>query len=522
VEELEPRQLLTLLPAPTTATIGVIEDQLDLPSPSPEVTFVATHASGTQKQTSNQNQPYLSLNPNWYLLHYQLGTGNSASEYIIHDTWGQDFDPGLLDFIHNPPAGARGVTGHEDWFEHSNGSLNPGTAGNRLVNNEGLYLMNIDSPGWRRYEAATLVDNMLASGAQAAFADSFGGPVFGYFVGEGDSRYDFSGPIPGPANPGVWPEGQTWLDRAANYLGYIQGALTSAGEAIYGPGGGFAYVPNAGSMNIGWADVDYSASKGVFAEAFAVSGNMITDGDWIMSMDRALRITSTKDPGNADRLFIMQPILSQVPNSPQGLQERSWAFGSYLLLKGDHTYINMYGAVTSSRLQWYPEYQVNLGAPQDPGGMPLTVDGYYDPNSQLYVRSYQNGIVLLNNAATSLVYTPAQPMQQVIVSGYGGGVRPGDIDPNTNRYVAGALASQMVNTVTVGPYSSVILIYPGDPIEVPPPGGSASILPSLGDQGLLRVTLPTGLMIFAGWFLVRKWRLSREERRLCKLQVQIS
>ena len=38
VEELEPRQLLTLLPAATTATIGVLEDQLDLFTPSAQVT----------------------------------------------------------------------------------------------------------------------------------------------------------------------------------------------------------------------------------------------------------------------------------------------------------------------------------------------------------------------------------------------------------------------------------------------------------------------------------------------------
>src|SRR5262249_17463985 len=149
-------------------------------------------------------------------------------------------------------------------------------------------------------------------------------------------------------------------------------------------------------------------AKGIFAEGFAVGGGLITDDDWTLSMNRALRITSTSDPGNADRLFIMQPDLFQVPNSPQGLQERSWAFGSYLLLKSDHTYINMYGTPTEPRLEWYPEYQVNLGAPQDPGGMPATVDGYFDPGSQLYIRRFQNGIVLVNNSPTSLVYNPAQ------------------------------------------------------------------------------------------------------------------
>jgi hypothetical protein len=99
--------------------------------------------------------------------------------------------------------------------------------------------------------------------------------------------------------------------------------------------------------------------------------------------------------------------------------------------------------------------------------MPSTVDGYYDSQSQLYVRYYQNGIVLLNNSNTSLVYNLPQVMQQVMVNGWGGGVRPGDIDPATNRYIGGSLSPQVVNSVTVGPFSSVILINQGTPIEVP-------------------------------------------------------
>jgi hypothetical protein len=128
----------------------------------------------------------------------------------------------------------------------------------------------------------------------------------------------------------------------------------------------------------------------------------------------------------------------------------------------------MYGAPVDSRLEWYPEYQVNLGAAQDPGGMPFTVDGYFDPNSQLYIRYFENGIVLLNNSNGSPTYNPSQTMQQVLVNGWGGGVRDGDIDPATNTYIAGWLSPQLVDTVTVPPYSSVILINQDTPIEVPP------------------------------------------------------
>jgi hypothetical protein len=484
VEELEARQLLTLLPPPTTAAIGVIEDELNL-GPSPELTFAATHADGTQKLTSDQNQPYVSLNPHWYMLQYQLGSGNSAFDYIIHNTWGQDFDSSVASFIDNPPAGAGGVTSHEDWFEHSNGSLNPSTKGNRLVSN-GYYLANIDSPGWRNYELTTLVDNILASGAQGVFADSFEGPLSGFYVGQGDARFDYGGSYPGPADPNVWPDGKTWIARAPDYVQFIQSGLTAVGEAINGPGGGFPWVPNVGAMNTGWADIDYLAAKGAFAEGFSDFYGQITGGDWTLSMNRALRFTSTSKPANADRMFIMQPVLSGAdPTSAQGMQERSWAFGTYLLLKGDHTYVNMYGAVTGSRLEWYPEYQVNLGAAQDPGGMPATVDGYLDPGSGLYRRFYQNGIVLVNNSGNSLAYNPGQVMQQMIVNGWGGGVRSGDINPNSNTYVGGSLSYQPVNSVTVAPFSSVILLNQAGQ----QPGGGSIIPPFLSPHRDLDVSV---------------------------------
>ena len=349
--------LLSLLPVPTTSSIGVIQDELYFPDgPSPEVTFAAIYSAGTQKQTSDSNALFTSINPNWYLLHYQLGTGNSAYQYIIHNTWGQDFDPTLPGFLDNPPAGPGGVTSNEDWFEHSDGSLDPTTTGNRLVSN-GLYLMNIASPGWQEYELTTLVENILATGSQAVFADSFVAPVSGFFANQGDARYTGTG----PADPTVWPNGYTWLMEAADYMSYIQGGLSAVGEAMNGPGGGFPYLPNVGSLNTGWADIDYSACKGAFAEGLTDFLGPITDSDWNLSMSRALSFTTTSDPNNADRMLIMQPVLAATePDSPNGLQERSWAFGSYLLLKGDHTYINMSGAKLASNFQWYPEYQVNL------------------------------------------------------------------------------------------------------------------------------------------------------------------
>src|SRR5262249_19353850 len=152
--------------------------------------------------------------------------------------------------------------------------------------------------------------------------------------------------------------------------------------------GDYAYVPNVDTMTTGWADVDYSASKGAFAEAFGQA----TGGDWNLSMNRALRFTSTNPAySNADRMFIMQPYVRNGA-SAEAMRQRAWAMGTYLLLKGDHTYINMFAQSGSPwGAMWYPEYDLNLGAPTDIASMPTNVSGYRDPSSGLYIRDFQNG-----------------------------------------------------------------------------------------------------------------------------------
>src|SRR5262245_45761574 len=103
VEELEERTLLSYFPL-TTYGIHVFEDQLPgLSSTDPLVQFLATHVDGTQKQTLNQINLYRAINPNFTLLHYQLGTGNSPYSYIINGQWGSDWNY---------------VTQQESWFAH--------------------------------------------------------------------------------------------------------------------------------------------------------------------------------------------------------------------------------------------------------------------------------------------------------------------------------------------------------------------------------------------------------------------
>jgi hypothetical protein len=90
VEELEDRVVPSFFPS-TTNGIHIFEDQLPTGMSSAMVQFLATHTDGTQKELLSTINQFRAINPNYTLLHYQLGTGNSAYDYIINDQWSSDF-----------------------------------------------------------------------------------------------------------------------------------------------------------------------------------------------------------------------------------------------------------------------------------------------------------------------------------------------------------------------------------------------------------------------------------------------
>src|SRR5262249_61280696 len=90
IEGMEDRVVPSYFP-PTTNGIHIIEDQLPGGLSGAMVQFVATHTDGTQKERLGQTDQFPAINPNFTALHYQLGTGNSAYDYIINEHWPSDF-----------------------------------------------------------------------------------------------------------------------------------------------------------------------------------------------------------------------------------------------------------------------------------------------------------------------------------------------------------------------------------------------------------------------------------------------
>ena len=175
IQGLEDRIVPSYFPS-TANGIHIFEDQLPDGMSSAMTQFVATHTDGTQKELLSQTNQFRAINPNFTVLHYQLGTGNSPYDYIINDQWSSDFSY---------------VNQQESWFAHQSYSGEPQSpadlASGRVGNSTGWDQADIANPAWQQYTLNQVFQNMAATGSNGWFADS-------YTFGIGGAGYD--NPIP--------------------------------------------------------------------------------------------------------------------------------------------------------------------------------------------------------------------------------------------------------------------------------------------------------------------------------------
>jgi hypothetical protein len=440
VEGLEDRIVPSYFPS-TTNGIHIIEDQLPGGLSSAMVGFVATHTDGTQKEVLSTTNQFRAINPDYTVLHYQLGTGNSAYDYIINNQWSNDFSY---------------VTQHEDWFAHQSYSGEPQSAadlgsGRVLGNSSDWYQADIANPAWQQYTLNQVLQNIAATGSNAWFADS-------YTYGIGGAGY--VSPIPtryqgtNAANPAYWPGGVTWTTQLGNWAQVIENAFAQYNAAH---GTSYQFLPNLDARATSWEPNWYDNASGVpfidgaFLEGF---GQYTDTYNWTLSMNRGLNLT---DNG---KIVIMQPYPSASPGTAAGQQQVDFFMGTYLLLKGDQTYLNIdYGG----GVQYYPQYQLNLGAPTTP--LQSNVSGYLW--NGVYRRDFQNGFVLVNPGSTTYTLNLGGTYQQVHGNG-GGTMTDAQLDANGN-YIGGSLTYQNVGSVTLAGGSAAIFLNPsGGPTVVNP------------------------------------------------------
>jgi fibronectin type 3 domain-containing protein len=437
VESLEDRLVPSFFP-PTTNGIHIFEDQLPGGLSNAMLQFLAAHTDGTQKILLNETNQLRALNANYSVLHYQLGTGNSAFDYIINNQWASDFST---------------VTQHEDWFAHQTYAGEPQSASDlasgRVGNSTGWYQADIANTAWQQYTINQVLQNIAATGGNGWFADSF-------TYGIGGAGYD--GTIPtryqgtNAATTSAWPGGVDWTTQLGNWAQAIENGFAQYNTAH---GTSYKFIPNLDARVTSWEPNWYDNASGVpfidggFLEGF---GQWTDTYDWTLSMNRGLNLS---DNG---KIVIMQPYPADDPSTAAGQQEVNFYLGTYLLLKGDESYLNiMYG----TGAQYFPQYQINLGAPTT--ALPSNVSSYLW--NGVYRRDFQNGFVLVNPGTTTNTLNLGGTFREAQGTG-GGTLTDAQLDANGN-YIDGTLSYQNVSSVTLTGGSAAIFLNVAQPPAAP-------------------------------------------------------
>ncbi|GEM_PF-1984428 len=402
-------------PLPDTwEDIHVFNDQLWLYDNAAWIEFSATHYDGTQKMARSDADALRSVNPAFIILNYRLGMGLG---YQATDGWDTcNFTGEWLaviegdDWVQEWPGGGA-VT--ESWFYHW-----PEVGGSRTINCDwGWYLMDPNDSGWRTYWSSEVLRQLAANDADGLFADSFSVPNY--------LGYDHFNPDLPEVDPSFEAD---WTTRLEGFMAFAQsGALAP-----------YHFIPNAGMLVNSRETTHYSMADGVMIEGFGEWGwGWFFDlGDWQLQMNNILELV------NLDRVVIAQQYVDAAD-----IDDRMFILANYLLIKGQHTYINL---DYSMEPEWFPEYELPIGHPA--GSAPVTVDDLWNAAWGVYARTYSNGLVLVNPTASTQtidlngIYYQATPS--------GGGIIPDDGVLPTNWKVSYAAITQ----ITLGANEAVILL----------------------------------------------------------------
>jgi hypothetical protein len=395
----------------TTSGIYVFNDQLASWMSDAQWQFAATHYVGTQKMTRANADRLRALNPNFLILHYRLGLAlgyraiqgacNPTGGYlqiIEGNTWVQEWNPAAP----------------ENWFYHY-----PEVSATRVLNCDwGWYLMELNDAGWRAYWHGEVLRQLQTNDDDGVFMDSLSVPNY---LGAGSFN---------PMLPAVDSAFESaWATRINAWLTWLQTQ----------PVGDYYIVPNVGSWITTRDPTDYSPVDGVMIEGFAIAADASPYDlfDWQLQMNRALGLIAQ---GKA--------VIGQ--SYAIGAQERMFALGTYLLIKGNRTYLNIELDLDP---EWWPEYDLPIGAPTMSAG--TNIASLYNASNQVYRRNFTNGFVLVNPTSpydgTGITRTVNLGGTYYRAVTSGGGTVPASGVPT------GMLSYQVVTSVTLPPYTAIVL-----------------------------------------------------------------
>ncbi|MBI2570158.1 MAG: hypothetical protein HYV63_24410 [Candidatus Schekmanbacteria bacterium] len=413
----------------TTFGIHVFNDQLSNLNPQ-LAAFSASRYDGTQKMRRVDADLLRGSNPNFVILHYRLGLGlgyqfvdescqpNGTYLGIIDGDWVQEW-PGD-DVV------------QDEWFFQ--------WESRRVLHCAwGWYLMDLDNASWRAWWVPQVLSQLEHNDADGLFADSFSVPSY-----LGGDQYD-------PDLPALDPTFEAaWTARIEAFIAHVQNAFA----------GRYYFIPNVGDWVNSRDAVDYSGADGVMIEGFGFDVWANYGGvDWALQMDRALGLI------NLDRAVIGQSYYNDAVNG------RLFSVGSYLLVKGAHTYLNLEWGEDP---EWWPEYGIPIGAPAGPA--PAQIADLFDAGQQVYMRSYGNGLAVVNagdsaqTVALGGTYYQAQPA--------GGGTVP----PDGVLPAEWTVSYEPVTEVTLAAGSgAVLLLDPNPPTPTPTSSPTPTSTPTVAN-----------------------------------------
>lgn len=396
---------------PDTSTgIHVFNDQLASGLTNAQTQFAAMHYAGSQKLTFSQAEALRAANPGFIVLHYRLGIGLG-----YRTTTGACVPNG--DYL--------AVVEGDDWVQEWPGDANvqdswffPWAGSDRVLNCDwGWYLMELGDASWRTYWHGEVLRQVRANADDGVFIDSLSVP---------NSLGTYSPPL--PALDLAFEA--AWSARIESWLAWLQTQ----------PVGAHYIVPNVGSWITTRDTTDYGAADGMMVEGFAIEADASPYNleDWCLQMNRILAATARG-----------QAIIGQ--SYAMGDQERMFALGSYLLVKGSKSYLNLdYGLDP----EWWPEYDIPIGRPTE--SAVSSIQDLYEEEDGVYRRDFNNGFVLVNptspwdGTATSPVVDLGGTYYLAECSG--GGTLPDDGVPT------GAVTYRAVSAIALGPYSAAVLL----------------------------------------------------------------
>jgi len=385
----------------STAKTLILADQLPGGLTAAQQQFVVSHMVGTQKLTLAEAQPLRALAPNFLVLHYHLAIWQSAPSvtFIVDGmNWGNDYPT---------------VTTNEGWFWHNQ-------AGQRVAaNDDGKLLMNIGDGGFASYWKSSILAQIAAGDYDGLFADS-AAPDLLQWEAQSPAEPRLAGT--GARDTAIAElGGQTYIQAWQSFMTDFNAALAAQGVPL---------IPNTGSFTTSWDTTDYSLTAGVFVEGFADPS--FAPADWQRSMNQILSLAAKH------KIVIAQNYLADASK----VDVRLYYLGNYLLMRGDRSYLDYFAG---GPLEWYPEWDVDLGAPVKTGATvaELAVGGAYE-------REFANGWAAVNPTASPVTLTFPSSARLVMPQG-GGAIGASGAAP-------GSLAYGSAASVTLQPATAAIVL----------------------------------------------------------------